>query len=43
MSPLVSASGMNWSGGTVPSRGSCHRQSASTPTMVPVERSTTGW
>ncbi len=43
ISPVDSASGMNSSGGTAPSSASCQRASASTPTIDPFERSTTGW
>ena len=40
MSPVSSASGMNWSGATMPRSGWFQRSSASTPTMRPVPMST---
>ena len=44
MSPEVSASGMNSSGGDVAARlGCCHRTSASTPTTAPETSDTSGW
>jgi peptide/nickel transport system substrate-binding protein len=43
MSPVCSASGMNWSGGTRPCNGCCQRTSASTPHTRPSARSSLGW
>ena len=43
INPVASATGMNRSGGTSPRRAEFQRRSASTPTMFPVARSTSGW
>ena len=42
MLPFCSASGMNWSGGTMPSSGCCQRSSASAPTTWPLRASYLG-
>jgi len=43
MSPVLSASSTNSSGGIGPCCGCCQRASASTPTIRPVPRSAFGW
>jgi hypothetical protein len=43
MSPVSSATGMNWTGDTWPSSGLCQRSSASTPTSRPLPALTCGW
>ena len=43
MSPVSSATGMNWDGGTMPSSGCFQRIRASTPATAPVVALSLGW
>ena len=43
ISPLSSATGMNWSGGIIPCVGWGQRSSASMVAIPPVRRSICGW